>query len=343
MRENQWTALERLGRATATLLPLLVLLAAIGCDRKSSPGSADTEAVLYTSVDEPYARPVVEAFEKKTGIHVTLLTDAEASKSVGLAQRVLAEKDHPQADVWWDNECFLAINLADQGVLAAYDSPAGRDIPARYKDPDHRWAGSVLRVRVMVSTGDTRAVHLTDLLHADMKKRIAIARPTAGTTGGHVAALYVLWGSQRADAFFHGLRDNGVSLLGGNSVVAETVARGDMRAGLCDNDDAADAASEVGKLNTIMPDQGEGEDGTLAMPCAVALVHNCPHPNAARQLIDYLLSAEVDRELLEHKFAWCSTRDAAAKGRFMNVDYRAVAREMPAAVRRATAILDGRE
>jgi iron(III) transport system substrate-binding protein len=88
--------------------------------------------VLYTSVDEPFVLPLVDEFKQRTGISVTLLTDAEASKSVGLAERLRAEKDHPQADVWWDNECFLTINLADEGVVEAYNSPSAADIPAQY-------------------------------------------------------------------------------------------------------------------------------------------------------------------------------------------------------------------
>src|SRR5205823_4117257 len=141
------------------------------------------------------------------------------------------------------------------------------------------------------------------------------------------------WGRDRADSFFRGLRDNGVKLLGGNSVVAESVARGQLWAGLCDNDDAADAGTSIGRLGTELPDQGEGEDGTLAMPCTVGLVAGAPHPEAARRLIDFLLSAEVDRALVDKKFAWCSTRQSSGKGRFMDVDYRIVAQRTSEAIR----------
>lgn len=331
-------------RASITV-PLAMALFSIlaGCNRKSPSAVPDSEVVLYTSVDEPYVRPLVDRFKRQTGIHVTLLTDAEASKSVGLAERLRAESDHPRCDVWWSNECFLTINLADDGVLAPYDSPSSASIPARFKDREHRWAGSVLRVRVLISAPQSMPLaHLRDLLRPELKMQVAIARPTAGTTGGHVAALYVLWGQEKADAFFRGLHDNGVSLLGGNSVVAEAVARADLKSGVCDNDDAADASKEVGKLNTALPDQGDEEDGTLAMPCTVALVRGAPHPDTAKKLIDYLLSSDVDRALVDGKFAWCSTRDAAGKGRFMDVDYHAVAVRMPSAIRRATSLLEGR-
>jgi iron(III) transport system substrate-binding protein len=319
-----------------------------GC-RKNTSGPA-ASVVLYTSVDEPYARPLIEQFERESGIHVTLITDSEASKSVGLAEKLRAEKANPQADVWWDNECFLAINLADEGILAPYDSPSAADIPSQYKDPGRRWAGSVLRVRMMISAppgpspqpGWAKPARLRDLLRPDLKGQIALARPTAGTTGGQMAAIYVLWGKDRAEQFFHGLHDNGVKLVGGNSVVADLVGRGSERAGLCDNDDAADAAASGSKLDATLPDQGDGEDGTLAMPCAVGLVTGGPNPDAARRLIDFLLSREADEQLIAAKFAWCSSRDGAGKGKFMVVDYDDVAKAMPTAIRSATEIIEGR-
>jgi ABC-type Fe3+ transport system substrate-binding protein len=154
--------------------------------------------------------------------------------------------------------------------------------------------------------------HLSDLLRPEYKNLIALARPTAGTTGGHVAALYELRGQERARRFFRALHDNGVVLVGGNAMVAESVARGDLRIGVCDNDDAADA--EPGRLDAVLPDQGDGEDGTLAMPCAVGMVTACPHPDAARRLIDYLLSHEADQRMAKIHFAWCSARSATGKG-----------------------------
>lgn len=341
--------MRRLNRS-GIVLPLVIVVAicSAGCDRHRTASSpAPSSVVLYTSVDEPYVRPLVEQFQKQTGISVELMTDSEASKSVGLAARLEAEKDHPRADVWWDNECFLSVRLADAGVLAPYESPAAADLPARYKDAAHRWAGSALRVRMLVSSlgaaaSGAKLARLSDLLRPEFKDRIAIARPTAGTTGGHAAALYAAWGDDRADAFFKALHDNGVHLLGGNSVVAESVARGDLVAGLCDNDDAASATAEVGKLDVALPDQAPGEQGTLAMPCAVGLVAGGPNPQAARRLIDFLLSRQVERALIDAHFAWCSARDAQPPGRFMQVDYEAVARGMPEAIRRATALAEGR-
>ena len=329
-------------------LPLL-------CAALMLPGCRDPapvpRVVLYTSVDQPVAAPVVQEFERRTGIKVDIQTDTEATKSAGLAARLQAERGNPQADVWWGNEIFHTINLADAGALEAYASPATNDIPDRFKDSGNRWAGTALRARAIAfSTAGgvpptARDVKGMDALtDAAFKDRVALARPTAGTTGGHVAALYVLWGQERADRYFAALRSNGVKLLGGNSVVADHVGQGQMWIGLTDNDDVDAARRAGGKLEMVLPDQGEEGQGTLAIPCTVALVAGAKRPGPAKQLIDYLLSAEVERKLIEVKFARYSVRGGGGSetAKTMNVDYRAAAKALPDAVERATAILEGR-
>lgn len=298
----------------------------------------ERRVVLYTSVDQPIASSIIREFEKQTGIKVTLVTDTEASKSVGLAERLRAEKSNPQADVWWGNEPFHTINLASEGLFERYESPAAGDVIALYRDAQHRWVGNGLRARV-IAAGDASESGLVDLADPKFKGRIAMARPTAGTTGGHVAALFVRWGDEQAIEFFRKLRENDITLLGGNGPVAEAVGRGQFVLGLTDNDDCAAVLREGGKLSMILPDQSDM--GTLMIPTTIALVAGAKHGDNAKQLIDYLTSAAVEQQLIDAKFAgWSARGENDVKA--MQIDYAEVARALPAAVRRATAILEGR-
>ncbi len=323
----------------AILFLLSASLGPAGCDRTS-----ERRITLYTSVDQPIAAPIVEIFERQTGIKVTLVTDTEASKSVGLAERLRAEKSDPQCDVWWGNEPFHTINLAEEGLFQPYESPAANEIEPRYRDVQHRWTGNGLRARVIArsirdSSGSISSI--AQLSNPTFKGKLAIARPTAGTTGGHVAALFVAWGDERATAFFRGLHANQIKLLGGNGAVAEAVGNGTAVLGLTDNDDVAAMQREGGQLEPILPDQDSA--GTLMIPTTVALVANATHPGDARKLVDYLLSKQVEQQMIEAKFAGWSSRTGATGPKPMQVNYDEVARALPAAVRRATAILEGRD
>jgi iron(III) transport system substrate-binding protein len=333
----------------------VVLLPVGGCD--DGPRRGDV-VVLYTSVDEPVARPVLEEFTRRTGIRVETRTDTEANKSAGLAARLEAEKDNPKGDVWWGNEVFRTIRLADAGVLAAYESPSAKDVAPSYRDPQHRWAGSGLRVRVI---GVSTSLPLTkddppwrssieELTRPELKDRVAIANPRFGTTSGHVAALYVLWGDEKAKTYFRALHANGAKILGGNGDVATELARGTVWLGLTDNDDVDNVNRQLDPnrpsnafraVRPILPDQDSY--GTLAIPCTVSLVAGAQNPDAAKKLIDYLLSAEVEKRLIEAKFAAHSVRAGAGGLKPMQVDYREVAKVLDRAANEAHAILSGRE
>jgi iron(III) transport system substrate-binding protein len=306
--------------------------------------------VLYTSVDQPIAKEVVAAFEKESGHTIRLVTDTEASKSVGLAEKLRAERDRPRADVWWGNEPFYTVRLAEDGLLEPLDEKTVADIDPQYVDHDRRFAGAGVRMRVFGTRDGVRVRILEDLLAPELKDQVVLARPTAGTTGGHVAAIYVLGGQAAADTFFRKLHANGAVMVGGNSVAAQQVAAGNFKVCLTDNDDvdAVNASSPQHPLTMIVPDQDAGDPpvGTLTIPTTVALVKKPDRAGASSELVAFLLSEKTERVLLDQKFIAGSTRKDAADGlkvKAMKVDYAEVAKAMPEAIRRATAILEGRE
>ncbi|MCA1602757.1 MAG: hypothetical protein LC776_14355 [Acidobacteria bacterium] len=64
---------------------------------------------------------------------VNAVYDTEETKSTGLANRLLAEKNNPQADVFWSNEPVRTLALKNRGVLAPYKSSSAVGIPDVFK------------------------------------------------------------------------------------------------------------------------------------------------------------------------------------------------------------------
>jgi len=308
--------------------------------------AAFADVTLYTSVDEPYARPIIEKFTKQTGIKVKLVTDAEAMKTIGLVERLRAEKDRPRCDVWWGNEPFHTANLAEEGMFEPYESTSANDVRELFRDKQNRWTGNGIRARVIAkrqpdaNSQTLRIDILDDLLQPELKGKIVMGKPAVGTIGGHVSAIYALRGKSGGDAFFKGLKANDIVLVGGNSPVPQQIAAGNFVAGLTDNDDVS---ATKGNVTMVLPGQADGMMGTLAIPTTVALVKRNDIDPDSKKLIDYLLSEATEKALIDAKFAGWSVRAPEAQFRAMKIDYLEVAKSMPAAVRRAQAILEGRE
>ena len=313
----------------------------LSCD----PQLPKTEVVLYTSVDQPVAKKVTDAFTKQTGILVRLVTDTEATKSVGLAERLRAEKANPICQVWWGNEVFHTIELADEGMFKPLDVKSFAEIQTQFKDATLRWAGVGLRARVMAvseNAGPTSG-SIQDLLDPRFRGKVGLARPVVGTTSGHVAALYALWGEEKADAFFRALKANGALMVGGNSVVAEQVGKANLLLGLTDNDDIFSAQRSGGEVWEVLPDQSANEIGTLAIPTTVSLIDRTDQTDAAKQLAGFLLSDTAERMLIDEHFAAFSVRSGPGSIKVMNISFTDIAKQMKTAPQRATNILDGRE
>lgn len=300
-RGSRKTGCGQTGLSGGWVVCLVAVLLA-GCsgtreEDRTGTSSDGPGVTIYVSTDRVFSEPVLRAYQAKTGVKVSAVYDTEETKSTGLANRLLAEKNHPRADVFWSNEPVRTLVLKKRGILASYRSPGAESIPEVFKDQEHYWTGFSARCRVIVY--NTKLVQrqqapqsVFDLAAPQWKGQVAIADPRFGSTSFHVAALYAEVGDERADEFFRRLRANEVKIVDGNSVVRDLVARGEVRVGLTDTDDVNVALENHEPVAMVFPDQ-QGI-GVPVMPNMISLIAGAPHPDAGKRLIDYLLSPEVE-------------------------------------------------
>lgn len=289
-------------RLIRSIAILCSIAAPIGCRGPEQSQDAQRTVTVYVSTDRVFSEPVLREYEKRSGIRVNTVYDTEETKSTGLANRLIAEQARPQADVFWSNEPVRTLVLKSRGVLAPYRSPSAEGIPPPLVDPEGYWTGFSARIRVIAY--NTKLVKpeeaprsIFDLTDPKWQGQVAMADPRFGSTSFHVAALYAMAGDEKMDDFFRRLKANGVRVVDGNSVVRDLVARGEVKVGLTDTDDVNVAIEDRQPIAMVLPD-AVGL-GVPVMPNMVSLIANGPHPDEGRRLIDYLLSADVERQLAQ--------------------------------------------
>ena len=288
---------------TARVALVIGVVGFVACRSPEPPlQDAGRAVTVYVSSDRVFSEPILQQYQKQSGVTVNAVYDTEETKSTGLANRLLAEKARPQADVFWSNEPVRTLVLKSRDVLAPYRSPSAKGVPATLIDPEGYWTGFSARLRVIAY--DTKTVtpneapqSIFDLADPKWKGQVAMADPRFGSTSFHVAALYTLAGDDKMDDFFRRLKANGVRIVEGNSVVRDLVARGEVKTGLTDTDDVNVAIENAQPVGMVLLDR-EGL-GVPVMPNMVSLIAGAPHPEEARKLIDYLLSADVERQLAQ--------------------------------------------
>ncbi|MCK4658805.1 MAG: extracellular solute-binding protein [Phycisphaerae bacterium] len=297
--------MERTGSIAASAGLIGVLLGLVcscpsGCRRQEEP--ATRQVVVYTALDRSFSEPILAKFERRTGIKPRVVYDTESTKTVGLVNRIRAERKRPRCDVFWNNEILNTLLLSKEGLLRPARPPNASGYPKRFKSADGMWHGFAARARVLIVNTDRVKEDETprsmyDLLRPEWKGEIGIAKPVAGTTASHVACLFQALGEEKAREYLSGLKANGVHIESGNKSCAVKVANGTLAFAWTDTDDAIIEVEAGRPVRIVYPDTEADGVGVLFIPNTLAAIRNSPNPREADLLIDYLLSPEVEAML----------------------------------------------
>ena len=252
------------------------------------------QLVVYCAHDAIFSRQVLDAFERRTGIQVDVAMDNEATKSLGLTRRIIAEAESPRCDVFWNNQMLGTVELAQRGLLEPYKGSGYQRIPERYKDAQGRYAGFAARLRVyIINTEKMEATEAAvgQALGGDLS-RVAAAKPIFGTTLTHYAVLWDVLGEQAIRKWRTDWRQRGAVEAVSNGMVKDLVARGDCNLGWTDTDDFFLAQQQDKPVAMLPVRVGDGQ--VICMPNTVAIIKGTKRLDAARKLVDFLLSQEVE-------------------------------------------------
>jgi iron(III) transport system substrate-binding protein len=265
-----------------TGLPLVIivgLLAAIVIPVMMNLKGRTNVVIIYTSQDQEYAEPIFKKFTEQYGINVRPVYDNEAAKTVGLVNRLIAEKNNPQCDVFWNNEELRTRQLARDEIV------------------ETNWVAFGFRTRRLVVNTNLLPLarapgDVLSLTNSEFRGKVAIAYPLFGTTSAHFLALRQIFGQSGWENWCRALAANKPFVVDGNSVVVKMVGKGEAIVGLTDSDDVLSGQHDGLPVDSILP----AKDGFIIRNTA-AIVVNAPHRAAAEKLIDYLKSPDVIAEL----------------------------------------------
>ncbi len=266
-----WAPIVVIGLLGALFLPALQFF---------RPGP---KVVVYCAQDQVYAEQIFQKFQRQTGIRVLPVYDSEAVKTVGLANRLLAESRHPRADLFWGNEELRARQLARRGAFPATNGLAFFGYRSR------RLVINTNRLNMASAPAGWQA-----LTNPVWRGRVALSYPQFGTTATHFHALRQHWGEAAWRSWCRALAENKPLIVDGNSVVVKMVAAGEAVVGMTDSDDIA-AAQREGAPVAALPLSPE----SLLIPNAIGLVAGGPNPGPAGEFYNFIQRPEVARKLVE--------------------------------------------
>ena len=292
-----------------TLTGALVLVGGFGAGTAYAADAALIEAArkegqvnwYSTQIISQLVRPMTAAFERKyPGIRVR----ATRANATEVAIKILGESraGRVQADMF--DGTTTVVPLRKEGFVLQWLPDSAKDYAAEFKDPQGYWIASNLYIITpafntsLVPRG-TEPKTYQDLLDPKWRGRMAWnAFPTSSGVGGFVGTVLAEMGEPKGRTYLSDLANQHIANLSGSArEVLDQVIAGEYAIALqIFNHHAVISARKGAPVDWI---KMEPATETLS----VLSVHkSAPHPNAAKLLVDFIISKEGQQVFRENYY-----------------------------------------
>lgn len=190
---------------------------------------ADGDVNIYSYREPTLVEPLVDAFQKETGITINMIY----AKS-GLIERLQAEGKNSPADVLLTNEFGLLTQAKDSGVTQALNSEIlSAAIPEKLRDSDNHWFGLTRRARVIYASKERvkdNSIRYEDLADPKWKGRVCTRSGQHTYNVALIASMIAHHGEDEAKTWLTGLKNN----LARKPAGGDREGVRDIYAGICD-------------------------------------------------------------------------------------------------------------
>jgi iron(III) transport system substrate-binding protein len=249
--------------------------------------------VIYTGRSDSFVKPVVEVFERETGIRVIL----HSGNSTALLNKLMLEGARTDADIFISNDAGNLQMGSERKLFAPVAAAVAAQIPANYRAADNTWLGLSARARVLVINTEAEDVGFVqsvfDLADPRLANRIAVTNSSNESFVAGVTVYLEQAGAGKTDSWLRGVKTNmGRDAFNKHSGVVSAVASGSKAVGLVNHyyiyrhlESRPDAP-----IRMLIPDQGAGGMGVAWNVAGAAISRHSKQQDAAQKFMAFLVS-----------------------------------------------------
>ena len=257
---------------------------------------AEGKLTIYCSVQNNTCEKMTQIFAQKYQVDTQFIRNSTGATF----SKIKAEKDNPQADIWYGGTIEPHFQAGELGLLESYRSPKQAEIMPQFKElmnkkGDLTSIGYMLVLGFGVNTEKLKRLGITeypkcwnDLLNPKLKGEVQLADPQlSGTTYTVIASLIQMWGEEKAFDFLKKL-DTNVSQYVKSSLVTSNLARGE-------------SAVSIGFVHSYATEKEKGAPVEAILPCdsdsyslgGISILKGARNLENAKLFMDWALSAEA--------------------------------------------------
>ncbi|MCM3700973.1 ABC transporter substrate-binding protein [Paenibacillus macerans] len=249
------------------------------------------ELTVYIGFQEDHAVAAIKKFTEDTGIEASMIRMSAGE----ILAKVRAEKDNPQADVWYGGPADTFVQAASEGLLQPYQSPVAEKIDAKYKDPEGYWTGVYVGAVGFASNkeflekkGVQAPTKWADLLNPAFKGEIVMADPASSGTAytAMYSVLKVMGSEEKGFEYLKSLHPQIQQYTTSGAAPGRMVGMGEAGVGILFAHDIV-KYQEEGFDNLVLT---VPQDGTGYETGSIGIIKNTKNEELAQKFVDWALS-----------------------------------------------------
>ncbi|NBJ12645.1 extracellular solute-binding protein [Microvirga sp. SYSU G3D207] len=263
-------------------------------------GSARAQGalVMYCGVQEEWCRAMTTAFERETGIKVSM-----TRKSSGeIYAQVKAESQNPRADIWWGGTGDPHMQAAEEGLTEEYKSPKMSELQdwavRQWEQSKNRTVGIYsgalgfgYNTDLVQSKKIPEPKCWADLLKPELKDEVQVADPnSSGTAYTLLATIVQIMGEDKGFEYLKALHKNVNQYTKSGAAPAKAVALGETTAGITFMHDMVTMVVDKAPVKVVAPCEGTGyEIGSMS------IIKGAKNMDSAKKFYDWALTADAQK------------------------------------------------
>lgn len=274
---------------------------------------ASAQLVAYSSVDEENARKILSAFTDATGVQVQMVF---LSSGPALS-RIEAEKNRPQADVWFGAPSENHILAKERGLTQPYVSANADALPANFKDAGGSWHAIYtnplafgVRTDILSKRGAAVPASWADLTKPEYKGLVQMPSPqSSGTAYNVVLTLRAIFGEDAAFAYMKALNPNVQTYTQSGTAPSGALGVGETAIAIQFTPGFLKLVDEGFPVQVVFPSEGVGYE-----VAAMSILKGATHLAEAQQLVDWMTSNDGQQALATQKTYFLPIRADVSAG-----------------------------
>ena len=251
------------------------------------------DLTVYSGRGEAFVGPVIQMFEKETGLDV----EVRYAGTAELATLLQEEGENSPADVFWAQDGG-ALG-ATQGLFAEIPSSVSENQPDQFKSSDNLWIGTSARSRVLAysperAPEDTLPASVLDLTDEEWNGRVGWA-PTNGSVQAFVTAMRVHEGEDAAREWVEGMAANDAKVYPNNMALVQAIADGEIDAALTNNYYLGRFLASDSNFPVAQRLFETGDIGNLLNVAGVGILETSDNKENAQRFAEFLLTPAVQQ------------------------------------------------